>query len=227
MSIRKSRHTSNFTVLPNIIFEQELTLEAIGLLGCLLKLPHDWVIQKSHLHIQLKVGREKLDRVFKELQDKGFILTIKEYDKNGKFTYNHIVYDIPYNNENESNTLKQESPSTALPYTADMQLQKKDILNKENKNNIIKETCLSFEEFWSIYPIKNSKKDCEIKFAKINESNRLKIKETINTFVAYKPFETYRHPNPLTYINKERWNDEIPNTPNTNSNYTPNTYREL
>jgi hypothetical protein len=96
-----------------------------------------------------------------------------------------------------------------------------------NNTNIIKETCLSFEEFWSIYPIKNSKKDCEIKFAKINESNRLKIKETINTFVAYKPFETYRHPNPLTYINKERWNDEIPNTPNTNSNYTPNTYREL
>jgi len=96
-----------------------------------------------------------------------------------------------------------------------------------NNTNIIKETCLSFEEFWSIYPIKNSKKDCEIKFAKINESNRLKIKETINTFVAYKPFETYRHPNPLTYINKERWNDEIPNTPNTNTNYTPNTYREL
>ena len=96
-----------------------------------------------------------------------------------------------------------------------------------NNTNIIKETCLSFEEFWSIYPIKNSKKDCEIKFAKINESNRLKIKETINTFVAYKPFETYRHPNPLTYINKERWNDEIPNTPNTNTNYTPNNYREL
>ena len=25
----------------------------------------------------------------------------------------------------------------------------------------------------------------------------------------YKPFDDYSHPNPLTYLNQKRWNDEI------------------
>ena len=28
-------------------------------------------------------------------------------------------------------------------------------------------------------------------------------------FIKYKPFESYTHPNPETYLNQERWNDEI------------------
>ena len=32
---------------------------------------------------------------------------------------------------------------------------------------------------------------------------------TIDTFLEYKPFKDYTHPNPLTYLNNERWNDVI------------------
>ena len=218
MSIIKSKHASNYTVLPNDIFNSGLSIEAIGLLASLLKLPNDWVIQKSYLHTQLNMGREKLDRVFKELQDKGFILSVKQYDDKGRFTYNHIVYDVAYNGEkgnipNLDNPYTIE-PSTEKPSTVNLQLQSKDkqskeLLNKEiqNKDNI--NTCFSFLDFWNLYPNKNNKKGCESKYKKLNESQRAKISATLPSFLAYKPFASYTPPHPLTYLNQERWEDEI------------------
>ena len=62
--IIKSKHAGNYTILPNEVFEQQLSMEAIGLLSYFLSLPSDWVIYKSQLHSQLNIGREKLDRMF-------------------------------------------------------------------------------------------------------------------------------------------------------------------
>jgi len=84
----------------------------------------------------------------------------------------------------------------------------KSKVNK-SKEEIIKETCFSFNEFWDIYPKKVDKKEAEKKYAKLSEEKRQKIKDTIKAFIVYKPFPTYNLPNPSTYINKERWNDVI------------------
>lgn len=215
MSIIKSKHAGNFTVLPNEIFKQNLSLEAIGLLASLLKLPSDWVIQKSYLHIQLELGRDKLDRIFKELQEKGFILSIKEYDDKGRFTYNHIVYDKPYNGESVLEEPSAIKPSTENPTTAKLQLQKKEILNKElinkeiNKENNNKESIFSFDSFWNLYPNKVAKEKCKLKYNQLTEKERGEIRATIGDFLAHKPFATYTHPHPLTYLNQKRWQDEV------------------
>jgi len=85
------------------------------------------------------------------------------------------------------------------------------ILNNTNidntKDNI--NTCFSFESFWNLYPNKNNKKGCESKYKKLNESQRAKISATLPSFLAYKPFASYTPPHPLTYLNQERWEDEI------------------
>jgi hypothetical protein len=218
MSIIKSKHAGNFTVLPNEIFKQKLSLEAIGLLACLLKLPSDWVIQKSYLHIQLDMGRDKLDRVFKELQEKGFILTVKEFDDKGRFTYNHIVYDKPFNGEEYKNP-SAESPSTENPSMVDLQLQNKDIQKKENKINNIEERKLKFastlNNYLDIYP-----------------------KETIDKFIAYwsesnKSNTKFKYELERTWDLERRLNTWISNENKFNfakpkdTNNTPNTYREL
>jgi hypothetical protein len=70
-------------------------------------------------------------------------------------------------------------------------------------------TCFSFNEFWSVYPNKVGKKTCEAKYKKISEPERQKIKDTIQKFISHKPFDSYTHPNPETYINQKRWEDEI------------------
>ena len=142
MSIVKSKHASNYTVLPNDIFTSGLSIQAIGLLAYFLSLPHDWVIYKTTLHTQLDMGRDKVDKTFKELQNKGYLLSVKEYDKNGKFTYNHIIYDRPYNGEPSTNLPHTEKPHTDLPLTAEQQLLSTNIQSTKEQNIYIVEKVL-------------------------------------------------------------------------------------
>jgi hypothetical protein len=130
MTIVKSKHASNYTVLPNELFKSGLSLEAIGLLSYFLSLPHDWVIYKTQLYTQLNVGREKIDRVFKELQKKGYVISVKQIGEKGRFEYSHIVYDKPFNGE----------PHTALPPTAEQPLLNKEGLSTKKENNIFGDT---------------------------------------------------------------------------------------
>lgn len=85
------------------------------------------------------------------------------------------------------------------------QVQEKE---KEKEKNIV----FSFEDFWSKYPSKVAKQKCKEKYSKIKDAELKAIKDTIGAFVKYKPFEGYTHPNPLTYLNQKRWEDEIPET---------------
>lgn len=136
MAIIKSKHASNYTVIPNEVFKLGLSLEAIGLLSYLLSLPHDWVIYKTNLHEQLNIGKDKLSTAFKSLQDSGYILSVKKHGENGKIEYEHIVYDKPYNGEPHTaqpHTAQPctEKPCTVKPLTVNPPLQS---TNKQNTN---------------------------------------------------------------------------------------------
>lgn len=84
-----------------------------------------------------------------------------------------------------------------------------DIHNNQEQLTIEHNTIFSFDDFWSIYPVKKEKKKCADKYAKISEKEREIIKLTISDFVKFKPFPSYNHPNPITYLNGKRWEDEI------------------
>lgn len=139
MAIYKSRHASNYTVLPNHIFKSNLSLEAIGLLGYFLSLPPDWVIYKTNLHNHLNVGRDKVRKVFDELRDAGYILTIDKI-QNGIKTYEHIVYDVPYNGEGLTEERVTDSRYTENQVTEKRVTEKPSLLSKQkqSKQNKIK-----------------------------------------------------------------------------------------
>lgn len=137
MSIIKSKHASDYTIVPNIVFKSGLSMDAIGLLVYLLSLPHDWVVYKTTLHLAMNCGKTKLDGAFKELQSTGFILSVKKQKSNGKIEYEHTVYDKPYNGEPST-----EKPCTEKPCTVNQTLLNTNIENtnkqsKEDKINII------------------------------------------------------------------------------------------
>jgi hypothetical protein len=155
MSIVKSKHASNYVVIPNEIFKQGLSIEAVGLLTYFLSLPHDWVIYKTQLHEQLGIGREKTDRVFKELQNSGYVLTVKGYNKNGQIEYNHIVYDKPYNGEPQT-----EKPLTVESSTINTQLQSKEEQSKEELINYIPNDFLNLKQKENINSL-NTKKETD------------------------------------------------------------------
>lgn len=68
----------------------------------------------------------------------------------------------------------------------------------------------SFDDFWNDYDLKIGKKICEPKFKKLTDKQKQKIKETLPAFLSKIKDKKYQ-PHPSTYLNQERWNDEITN----------------
>ena len=186
MAIIKSRHASNFTVIPNDVFKSGIDITSVGLLVYLLSLPHDWVVFKTTLHKQLGMGRVKLDTMFKDLQKHGYIISIKHQSKDG-ISYEHIVYDKPFNGEPAPNDEQKCTPSTKTPHTENLQagnvqllntniLNKQYISTKEQKNTL--QVDISFSDFWEIYSgtltdgNRNRKVQAEKQWSKLNNEER-------------------------------------------------------
>lgn len=96
--IVKSKTTEkNFTIISNdIIRSTDLTLCEKGLLIYLLQLPPDWVLYKKNLYNALPDLPGSIDRYFKGLQDKGYIVSVKVINESAQFIgWNHVVYDDP------------------------------------------------------------------------------------------------------------------------------------
>jgi hypothetical protein len=88
-------------------------------------------------------------------------------------------------------------------------------LETEKKEPAEAEASLSFEDFWQAYPRKVGKKSAETAYKKIKPSQRLfaKMIETIEAFKKSKQWQDENGrfiPNPSTWLNQGRWDDEIP-----------------
>lgn len=138
MAIYKSKHASNYTVLPNEVFKSKLSIEAIGLLAYFLSLPPDWVIYKTTLHTQLNIGRDKLNTIFNELREAGYVISVEKRD-GGRISYEHIVYDKPYNGEPLTELPLTEKPSTVEQPLLNKDISNKDILSKDIKRETLKQ----------------------------------------------------------------------------------------
>lgn len=128
--IRRQKQTSNFTILPNDIFKQQMSLKAIGLLCFLLHLPEDWVIVKTELHKRFKDGRDATTGAFNELLKAGYI-TESEVRKKGKFAgKDFFVHD-----EIQIQPLT-ENPLTVKPLTEKPLTDNPTLLNTNTKKEL-------------------------------------------------------------------------------------------
>ncbi len=96
--IIKSKTTERFTTIPNEICKSlDLTMEEKGMMAFLLSLPADWVLYRQNMYNSMPDGKTTIDRIFRSLQKKGYILSVRVHDTTtGKFLgWNHIVYDEP------------------------------------------------------------------------------------------------------------------------------------
>jgi hypothetical protein len=138
---KKSHYTQ---VLNEIAQNNNLTLEEKGLMLYFLSLPEDWKINKVKLHKTLNVGRDKLNSIWKGLVEKGYLQT-KYRNENGKFIYEHYVYEIPPITENPSTVNDipiTEKPLTVEPCTENTSTYKQIITNKLLQTNIILDTSI-------------------------------------------------------------------------------------
>ena len=95
--IKRTKRDKNFFVIGNEVFNCGLSADTLGVLVYILHLPDDWILRKSQLCSHFKIGRDKMDRIFKELKAAGFIGDIVMVrGTSGKFDgVNYLVYDQP------------------------------------------------------------------------------------------------------------------------------------
>ena len=84
--------------------------------------------------------------------------------------------------------------------------------NKENNDNNDKkntDTSLPFDSFWLLYPKKVERLKAEITWARLSLEVQQKILDDIPRRVLGRQWHEGFIPNPTTYLNGERWNDQI------------------
>lgn len=119
---------ATFTCIDNCILQsKEMTSDEICLLVHLISLPLEWSIVKGQFHKRMKMGRDKLNKAWKGLESKGYIIT--EPLKNGNLIcgYFHKVYENP----------KLDNPKFGVTESQSVDIPVNKESNKKENNNII------------------------------------------------------------------------------------------
>lgn len=224
MAIFKAKVESNFTTLPNeTIRDPRLTFEATGLLSFMLSLPDDWEIHKSWLEKQKGgCGRDKLTRIMNELITCGYVVRKPKQDESGKM---QGVDWFVYSTDQLKNRIT-ENPLDGKPATTkEIDIQKKE-LNKDIVQKDLHEE--AFNHFWSnMRLVKKSKKAALTAFKRLIKDKsktpmdwaEFLINDIQNRISANQYGIDKLHPS--TYLNGQRWEDEI-TIDQPNNNYQAN-----
>ncbi len=123
--------------------------------------------------------------------------------------------------ENENNQQNNKQITNNQPTNNQQITTTKNIKNINKENNKIK-----FDVFWNLYNKKvGSKLKCEKKWNNLNLETQQKIIDTLPTFLKSITDKQYQ-PHAETYLNQERWNDEIQTKPEHAMNKLREFYKE-
>ena len=201
--IVKGRRKHDFAIIPNEISQSmQLNFEEKGMLCFLLSLPDNWVLYKKNLYDQVPDSKHAVDRVFKSLQDKGYVLSCRNIDvSSGKMMgWNHIVYDSPQLNE------VVKKPTSSFPDVGENQESVKPPLYKERDSNKEKYNKYIFSDFWNSYDKKVDKKQTEAVWNKMSNDDQIKAVEGMNNHKLGRERKYWK--DPIRYLRDRRWEDE-------------------
>lgn len=131
MAIIRTKREHSYTVVSNKIYDKnQLSWQAMGLLGYLLTKPDSWQVMVAELVNVTKdtkkpTGREGVYNIINELKEKGFISVRKNSDGSTDYT----VYDEPIQQSNQENP-NQAEPNQAEPTLVNTEY--KQVLNNTN-----------------------------------------------------------------------------------------------
>lgn len=137
----KKTGKSNYTAINNYILQNwEMSPEEKTILLYLLSLPEDWVVIKSWLIENCNIGRDRFNKAWKGLQEKGYIVSVRMIEqKTGQIKgWNHIVYEKPVLDE----TQDTENPKVGESESREIRKSENQSIYKEineQSNNTTKE----------------------------------------------------------------------------------------
>lgn len=227
-----SKKRTNFTIIPNKVAQTlNYNLQALGLYIYLFSLPSDWEFYKSHLRKVCNLGVNKLNKLLRILESHNLVQIAQMRNDKGKFAhFEMLINDGELFKINDLTEHAQpyhgfcHAAETVTPLSAPIKNKNtKTISFKDNKDDI---TCASvdareqsFIEFWDKYPKKKDKKRARKIWEKISPENIALILVDIELRKAKDPqWGNMQYiPHPSTYLNDERWTDDIQQYPITNN----------
>ena len=178
----------------------DLTFEERGQYITLLCLQH----QKGHLSektIRLSVGSVSVDVLRKFIKDENSCYYNKRMDEEiGKRL--QFIETRRVNGSKGGRPIKANAKPNGYPNAKPNE----NLIENENEDDNIN---IDFNVFWNIYNKKvGAKSKCEKKWNNLKDETRQKIIDTLPAFIASIRDKQFQ-PFPETYLNQERWNDEI------------------
>jgi hypothetical protein len=221
-----SKESIPFTQVCNKPLQHCTNLEALALWCHLQSRPENWVINPQQIRNHFAIGKHKVYKLLNYLM-RAKLLT-RTVQTCAKGTYVKTSYTLLNGSDfvNIQEDMECAHPLPGLPELAEPDLDKPPTTNKRNKQIKEKEKTkllsassdapppddVSFDDFWKIYPVKKNKVRTKKIWDKKKYSN---IATLICDDVARRKREEaqWRNPefipHPSTYLNNERWTDDI------------------
>lgn len=210
--ILRSRKTgkSKYTPITNEILQSEtLTPEEKSILVHLLSLPENWVVYKCEIWRKMNMGRERFNKNWKGLVEKGYIVSIRLIDRDTNLIkgWNHIVYEEPVLSENR---IDQSSESPEFGKSEDWGVNKE--INIESNNKTKEEVTKEFETIWELYGKIGNKKTSQTTFNRLSKKDKEAIANHIPLYIKNHKDNDKQDfiPHFTTYLNQRRWEDALP-----------------
>jgi len=217
-------HTAHYTVIGNnVMNDDRLTAEALGLLGYLLSRPTNWEVRTDQLCVRFNCGRERILKMLKGLIDLGY--AVRKKLPTGGVEYH--IYDIPEpKSENQIEGQSRENPSCEKPETENpTPLLNTDLLTStERKEQNTDSAALRsvvraddwpenfMDEFWNNFPParKGQKGKVLQKLGKLR-ANKVKWADLFGGVMRYAASQPGEYGKaPLAWLNGELWDSAWP-----------------
>lgn len=99
MKIKSIKKEEGYTVMSNYHFkDKRLSLKAKGLLSLMLSLPDNWDFSMMGLTSICIESRDTIRKIINELKINKYLKVVENRDENGRFYYEYIIYEKPYEN---------------------------------------------------------------------------------------------------------------------------------
>lgn len=219
MAVIRVNKTKNYTVMSNHHFKnKEMSLKAKGLLSLILSLPDTWDYSIAGLVAICKESESSVVSALNELKSMGYLVVKKLYPnetKSGRIEYIYDIYEEPIKQPLEKQGVENQGIEIQ-----DIENRGQLNTNKLNTNKLntkelnTKHIDELFDKFWGIYPKKIGKKCAYNSFKKIKNLDEefdkiIQVVEFLKQSKNWKKNNGQFIPYPTTFLNQERWKDEI------------------
>ena len=194
-----------FTQVANqVLNDKNLSAKAKGLYAYLYSKPEGWDFALDRICLDFKDGRKSVYSGIQELEGNGYL--IREKQKTGRTIY-LLKSQLTKIDIREGKPVAHNGNEPFWQSAKKGSISNKDIKvikSISNKENIL------FEEFWKEYPVKKEKKKAKEKFERLSvEIQQVIIKDISKRRQLDVQWKAGYIPHPTTYLNGERWDDEI------------------